>query len=72
MQKCTELLCNIMLIQCTSAQSLYYIRQYKATCFDCNPVIFRCILTVVLPDAMHTLGSHHVYIRGIYLIKTFV
>ena len=52
-----------------SAQSLYYIRQYKATCFDYNLVIFRSILTSVLPDAMHTLGSYRVYIRGIYLVK---
>jgi len=46
--------------------------QYKATCFDYNLVIFRPILTVVLPDTMHTLGSHSVYIRGICLIETFV
>ena len=37
-------------IQCTSARSLYYIRQYKATCFDYNLVIFRPKLTFVLPD----------------------
>jgi len=43
-----------------------------ATCFDYNLVIFRPILTVVLTEAMHTLGSHRVYIHGIYLIKTFV
>jgi len=45
---------------------LYNIIQ--ATCFDYNPVIFRPILTVVLPDAVHTLGSHRVYISGIFLI----
>ena len=44
------------IIQCTSAKSLYYIRYYKATCFHYNLVILRPILTVVLPDAVHTLG----------------
>jgi hypothetical protein len=63
---------NYNVKQCTSAQSLYYIREYKATCFDYNLVIFRPILTFVLPDAMHTLGSHRVYTHGIYLIKMFV
>jgi len=29
-------------------------------------------LTIVLPDTVHTLGYHRVYIRGICLIKTFV
>jgi hypothetical protein len=29
-------------------------------------------LTIVLPDTVHTLGYHRVYIRGIFLIKTFV
>jgi len=35
-------------------------------------VIIRPILTFVLPDTVHTLGSHRVYIRGIHLVKTFV
>ena len=26
----------------------------------------------ILPDTVHTLGSHRVYIRGIHLVKTFV
>jgi len=30
----------------------------------------RPMLTIVLPDTVHTLGSHRVYIRGIYLVKT--
>jgi len=29
------------------------------------------MLTIVLPDTVHTLGSHRVYIRGIHLVKTF-
>ena len=38
---------------------------YKATCFDCRLVILRPILSIVSQDAMHTLGSHRVYIHGI-------
>ena len=26
----------------------------------------------MLPDALHILGSHRVYIRGMYLIKKFI
>jgi len=29
------------------------------------------MLTIVLPDTVHTLGSHRVYIRTIHLVKTF-
>ena len=39
--------------------------------FRLDLVILRPILTFVLPDTVHTLGSHRVYIRGIYLVKTF-
>ena len=39
---------------------------YKATCFDYRLVIFRPILSIVSQDAMHTLGSHRVYIHGIH------
>jgi len=35
-------------------------RNYKATCFDYRLVILRSILSIVLPDAMHTVGSHRV------------
>ena len=45
---------------------------YKATCFDYRLVILRPILSIVLQDAMHTLGSHRVYIHGIHQIKSFV
>ena len=45
---------------------------YKATCFDCRLVILRPILSTVSQDAMHTLGSHHVYIHGIHQIESFV
>ena len=45
---------------------------YKATCFDYRLVILRPILSIVSQDAMHTLGSHHVYIHGIHQIKSFV
>ena len=44
----------------------------KATCFDCRLVILRSILSTVSQDAMHTLGSHRVYIRGIHQFKSFV
>jgi hypothetical protein len=30
---------------------------------------WRPILTIALPAAMHTLGSHLVYVRGIYQLK---
>ena len=30
------------------------------------------ILLIVSQDAMHILGSHRVYIRGIHQIKSFV
>jgi len=30
------------------------------------------MLTIVLPDTVHTLGSHRVYIRGIHLVETFL
>ena len=40
--------------------------------FRLNLVILRAILTFVLPDTVHTLGSHRVYIRGIHLVKAFV
>ena len=45
---------------------------YKATCFDYRLDIFRPILSIVSQDAMHTLGSHRVYIHGIHQIKSFV
>jgi len=39
--------------------------------FRLDLVILRPILTIVLPDTVHTLGSHRVYIRRIHLVKTF-
>ena len=38
--------------------------KFRSTCFDYNLVIFRPILTIVLPDVMHTFESHRVYMRG--------
>ena len=48
-------------------QHNYFISQgnYMATCFDYRLVIFRPILSIDSQDAMHTLGSHRVYIHGI-------
>jgi len=40
--------------------------------FRLDLVILRPVLTIVLPDTVHTLGSHRVYIRGIHLVKKFV
>ena len=55
-------------------QRYHFITQsnYKATCFDNRLVILRSILSIVSQDAMHTLGSHRVYIHGIHQIKSFV
>jgi len=36
--------------------------------FRLDFIILRPILTFVLPDIVNTLGSHRVYIRGIYLV----
>jgi len=44
----------------------------EATRFDYCSVIFRPILSIASKDAMHTLGSHRVYIHGIHQIKSFV
>jgi len=55
-------------------QHNHFITQgnYKVTCFECRLVILRSILSIVSEDAMHTLGSHRVYIHGIHQIKSFV
>jgi hypothetical protein len=55
-------------------QHNHFITQvnYKATCFDYRLVILRSILSIVSQDAMHTLGSHRVYIQGMLQIKSFV
>jgi len=64
--------CNVILN--SVRQHNHFITQgnYKATCFDYRLVILRPILSVVSQDAMHTLGSHRVYIHGIHQIKSFV
>jgi len=36
--------------------------------FRLDIVILRPMLTIVLPDTVHILGSHRVYIRGIHLV----
>ena len=48
-------------------QHNHFITQgnYKAKCFDSRLVILRPILSIVSQDAVHTLGSHRVYIHGI-------
>jgi len=58
----------------SARQHNHFITQsnYKATCFDYNLVIFRPILSIVSQDAVHTLGSHRVYIHGIHQIRSFV
>ena len=40
--------------------------------FGLDFVILRPMITFVLPDTVHTLGSHRVDSRGIHLVKTFV
>jgi len=40
--------------------------------FRLDLVILKPILTFVLPDTVHTLGSQRVYIRRIHLVKTYV
>jgi len=50
----------------------FYRDYYKATCFDYRLVILRPILSIVSQDAIHTLGSHRVYIHEIHQIKSFV
>jgi len=49
-------------------QHNHFITQgnYKATCFDYRLVILSHILSIVSQDAMHTLGSHRVYIHGMH------
>ena len=51
-------------------QHNHFITQgnYKATCFDYRLVILRTILSIVSQDAMHTLGSHRVYILFLFNI----
>ena len=55
-------------------QHNHFITQgnYKATCFHYRLDILRPILSIVSQDAMHTSGSHRVYIYGIHQIKSFV
>ena len=55
-------------------QHNHFIAQgnYKATCFDYRLVILRPVLSIVSQDAMHTLGSHRVYVHGIHQIESFV
>jgi len=55
--------------QCTSANHFITQGNYTATCFDYRLVILRPIFSIVSQYAMHTLGSHRVYIHGIHQIK---
>ena len=66
--KCTNIILNSV------RQHNHFITQgnYKATCFDYRLVILKPILSIVSQDAMHTLGSHRIYIHGIHQIKSFV
>jgi len=54
-------------------QHNHFITQgnYKSTCFDYILVIFSLFLSIVSQDAIHTLGSHRVYIHGIHQIRSF-
>jgi len=63
---------NIMLQRVR--QHSHFITQgnYKATCFVYRLVVLRPILSVVSQDALHTLGTHRVYILGILQNKSFV
>ena len=40
--------------------------------FRLDLVILRPILTFMLPDTVHTLGAHRIYIGRIRQVKTFV
>jgi len=55
-------------------QHNHFITQsnYKATCFGYRLVILRPILSIVSEDAMHTVGTHRVYIHEIHQIKSYV
>jgi len=52
-------------------QHNHFITQgnFKATCFDYRLINLRSILSIMSQDAMHTLGSHRVYIDGLHQIK---
>jgi len=63
---------NILLNSVRQHNHFITLGNYKATCFDYRLVILRSILPIVSQDAMHTLGSRRVYIRGIHQIKSFV
>jgi len=62
---------GIYIILNSVCQHNHFIIQsnYMATCFDYRLVILRLIFSIVSQDAMHTLGSHRVYIHGIHQIK---
>ena len=46
---------------------LYSVRQHNHfIVYDNTRLHVSTILTCMLPDAMQTLGSHRVYIRGMY------
>ena len=68
----TFIRCNILLNSVRQHNHFIIQGNYKAKCFDYGLIILRPILPIVSQDAMHTLGSHRVYIHGIQQIKSFV
>ena len=64
--------CTIILNSVRQHSNFITLGNYKVTCFDYRLVILRPLLSIVSQDAMHTLGSHPVYIHGIHQIKSFV
>jgi len=64
--------CIIILNSVRQQNNFITLGNYKVTCFDYRLVILRPLLSIVSQDAMHTLGSHPVYIHGIHQIKSFV
>jgi len=64
--------CNVTLNSVRQHDHFITQGNYKVTCFDCRLVILRPILSIMSQDAMHTLGSHRVYIHGIHQIESFV
>jgi len=74
-QLCHKMLCTLWdPIVFTSVEYIKLnglsLRAWRANCVYKSGL--RPILSIVSQDAMHTLGSHCVYIRGIHQIKWFV
>jgi len=68
----SSMLHNIILNSLLQHNHFIIRGNYKATCFDYWLVILKPILPIMSQDAMHTVGSHRVYIHGIHQIKSSV